>query len=553
MKAIAERANKPENKAARKHATEERRRSHAHPQRGNVLILHRKCACGGGCPRCQEHVGKDNLSSQTKLKISQPGDPLEREADRVADAVMRMPDPAGARADVDLAGTDSQRNADSSSAGANALPMVQEALRTSGRPLDPIASRFMETRLGYDFGRVRVHVGEPAIRAARAVNAQAFTVGWDIVFAAGEYQPHTHAGRGLIAHELTHAVQQETSGERWIGRRGPIPRPPVQTPVRVPTGRRVAAPPRSLPELAEALKGENRRREALGQALRTRVVLTRGGSPPDFISEHEELGVWEWGTERYTVRNFHILDAIEHGVMRAENQGELVRVLQNFIPEVLPEDYQPRPTYILSGDPRLWGATFPHNFDPDGEKRLKVFWHAYELRNLQLQTEAKEETERRLATEAEAQVCLPSEPDLDLDMANGYCDEYGCQIEPIAQQSGRYPCHADYARSLSNVSREFRITTPDGTSVDFDAMDWGGALYEVKTGYRRVAFWTGIVAQRTEERFVDQSERQLEVAEKCHRSLDWYFNDEGAAAHFDSLIRAPVHYVPFDCDKDSDG
>jgi len=89
-----------------------------------------------------------------------------------------------------------------------APPIVHEALRSSGRPLDPSTRSVMEPRFEYDFSRVRVHTGAKAAESARAVNALAFTVGSDIVFGNGLYAPDTANGRKILAHELTHVVQQ---------------------------------------------------------------------------------------------------------------------------------------------------------------------------------------------------------------------------------------------------------------------------------------------------------------------------------------------------------
>jgi hypothetical protein len=87
-------------------------------------------------------------------------------------------------------------------------PIVQDVLRSPGQPLDPATRAFMEPRFGHDFSRVRVHMDAKASESARAVNALAYTVGRDVVFGAGEYAPMTDAGMKLIAHELTHTVQQ---------------------------------------------------------------------------------------------------------------------------------------------------------------------------------------------------------------------------------------------------------------------------------------------------------------------------------------------------------
>ncbi|HKF76834.1 MAG TPA: DUF4157 domain-containing protein [Candidatus Dormibacteraeota bacterium] len=77
-----------------------------------------------------------------------------------------------------------------------------------GSPLDPGARSFLEGRLGADFSEVRIHTGARADESARSVSAQAYTVGEDVVFRRGAYQPDTPAGRHVLAHELAHVVQQ---------------------------------------------------------------------------------------------------------------------------------------------------------------------------------------------------------------------------------------------------------------------------------------------------------------------------------------------------------
>jgi hypothetical protein len=86
--------------------------------------------------------------------------------------------------------------------------IVDEVLRSPGQALDGEARSFMEPRFGHDFSRVRVHTDARAAESARAVNSFAYTLGQDIVFGAGQYEPNTQAGKRLLAHELTHVVQQ---------------------------------------------------------------------------------------------------------------------------------------------------------------------------------------------------------------------------------------------------------------------------------------------------------------------------------------------------------
>ena len=87
-------------------------------------------------------------------------------------------------------------------------PIVHDVLRSSGQPLDPSTRSFFEPRFGHDFARIRVHTDAQAAASAGAVNALAYTVGRHIVLAEGGYAPSTERGRSLLAHELTHVVQQ---------------------------------------------------------------------------------------------------------------------------------------------------------------------------------------------------------------------------------------------------------------------------------------------------------------------------------------------------------
>ncbi len=165
------------------------------------------CSCGGSCPSC-----KRAPASGAALRLGTPGDAHEREADAVADRVMQMSAPA-----LHLAGGTAvsqatvQRTPDGASHLAPApdvRAVVAGGTASSGQQLDPSTRAFMEARFGRDFGAVRVHTGAGAAASARAVDAQAYTVGSDIVFGAGRYAPDTAQGRRLLAHELTHTIQQ---------------------------------------------------------------------------------------------------------------------------------------------------------------------------------------------------------------------------------------------------------------------------------------------------------------------------------------------------------
>lgn len=173
---------------------------------------------------------------QGKLTVSKPGDQHEREADRVADAVMRMPDPLAAT-NTAVAGTvqpsriqrlctecEEETHGASVSEESNKLKAKEVSGRTPaitpktesrlggllgrGHALPRPVRDFFEPRFDQDFSHVRIHNHAEAADVARSIQARAFTLGRDIVFGEGQYSPDSHSGRSLLAHELEHVVQQ---------------------------------------------------------------------------------------------------------------------------------------------------------------------------------------------------------------------------------------------------------------------------------------------------------------------------------------------------------
>jgi hypothetical protein len=186
---------------------------------------------------------------QAKLTIGAPHDRFEREAEEVAEAVLRMPSPESGYTPVapglaaTTAGATVQRLCSACAAGGAACPECEEELRRQpapgeeerlqaaarpgeaptvtapferelhglrggGRPLSPADRAFFEPRFGRSFAEVRLHTGTAPARLARQVHARAFTLGRDIVFDSGEHAPDSPGGRRLLAHELTHVAQQ---------------------------------------------------------------------------------------------------------------------------------------------------------------------------------------------------------------------------------------------------------------------------------------------------------------------------------------------------------
>jgi hypothetical protein len=138
---------------------------------------------------------------QARLETGAADDPLEQEANRAADRVMDTVAPALARpAPRQVAAP----------APARVSGAAGEAFRTPGRPLDNATRGFFESRFGHDFSGVRVHIDQTATDSARDIGAAAYTLGQEIVFESGQFAPTTGSGRRLLAHELSHVVQQTT-------------------------------------------------------------------------------------------------------------------------------------------------------------------------------------------------------------------------------------------------------------------------------------------------------------------------------------------------------
>jgi hypothetical protein len=157
---------------------------------------------------------------QPKFAIGAIDDPLEREADAVADHVMGMAEPSPSVSTAPLrisrkcATCDEDKQAlqtkpaRAPNAAIQVPPIVHETLRSPGQPLDPTTREFFESRFGYDFSDVQIHTSPSAAESAERIGALAYTAGSQVVFGSGKYAPDSTASQHLLAHELTHVVQQ---------------------------------------------------------------------------------------------------------------------------------------------------------------------------------------------------------------------------------------------------------------------------------------------------------------------------------------------------------
>jgi hypothetical protein len=181
------------------------------------LLLQRKYALG--VPKSSvTSKSEGKLRLQAKLSIGAINDPLEQEADRVAEQVLAAP----AHFAVSGAVPHIQRfTGQQGTADAGTVPAsVDRVLSGSGSPLDPAIQQDMGQRFGNDFSQVRVHTDFAAKQSAQDINAHAYTVGHNIVFGAGGFAPESHEGRKLVAHVLTHVVQQTGAARIPIGQGG---------------------------------------------------------------------------------------------------------------------------------------------------------------------------------------------------------------------------------------------------------------------------------------------------------------------------------------------
>jgi len=153
---------------------------------------------------------------QRKLAIGASNDPLEQEADRLADQVLAAPTATAGGSMLPQI----QRLAAQPAQEDVAPASVERTLASSGAPLEPVLRQDMEQRFGHDFSRVRVHTDAAAAQSARDMNAAAYTVGSNIVFGAGQFATGASTGRRLLAHELTHVMQQTGPARNHGGQGG---------------------------------------------------------------------------------------------------------------------------------------------------------------------------------------------------------------------------------------------------------------------------------------------------------------------------------------------
>ena len=266
-----------------------------------------------------------------------------------------------------------------------ATAAVEDVLSEAGAPLDLPTRSEMERRLGHDLAHVRVHTGTKAAQANDDLEAHAFTVGHNVVFDRGRFEPRTNEGRRLLAHELVHVVQQGSMGQpgghssanrggaMTVSREG---RPPSYVRTVVPRTDLASAGPGTNPIYATTADAVDARleqarlsppqNEVIREYQRPLATLSRGGSAEHgFVTTARTDTIVTGGrsvdAER---REFHILDAMEADIARARDDQELGRYLVAYISESALR-FRSQSIGYLRGD-----VIIQPNLDPGGAIRL---------------------------------------------------------------------------------------------------------------------------------------------------------------------------------------
>jgi len=179
----------------------------------------------GFLPDLRRNAGNQAIQALLRSGLLQPmltagsmDDPAEREAEAVATHIAGPPTGRGMSVVPSQERSFLQRHPLRQDKSSSVPGIVEQVLHSAGRPLDAATRAFFEPRLGQDLSLIRVHTDQAAADSAHSIHALAYTSGRDIAFAQGRYSPDTEEGKRLLAHELTHTVQQASRSSSVVQR-----------------------------------------------------------------------------------------------------------------------------------------------------------------------------------------------------------------------------------------------------------------------------------------------------------------------------------------------
>lgn len=515
------------------------------------------------------------LPIQRKLSIGAVDDPLEDEADAMADKAMRMPEPSFIQRKCSHCEEEAEQlqrkplisfiqkkeRGNNNTIVSESISNQIQATKGSGKAIPETTKSFMESRFGADFSNVNIHTGSYASQLSNQLNAQAFTVGSDIYFNDGKYQPESTEGKLLMAHELTHVIQQQAAGFKHLQTfRGPMPvRPPMRAPVRVPvrppTG--TAAPsgdvsyvPGYIPDpydnswdaMQQRYVIRNYRDNMMLRLEKPAATTIRGGKAPGFISEGPEKyydyfsDVDGGGRIYYKPHYFHLLDKIEYDIESVKNEDSLIAVfvryhsmanlIFNFLDAKAPsyEGYKIHNAEKLL-PPISWGINYPPTLDR-------------ELATTTLRSVAAKKAKQLGLTSAFAMALEESE---QFVLQSRKRSQGPCSYKKTPQignnRHKHYATHVAATKGYGIVTDELTYQTPEGIIYPFDTYNPSNLkdVWEVKTLHD----WTSDVGMANApyvpgflERIIKldtQRLRGIYVAERCGLSFKYAFDNCAAA------------------------
>lgn len=200
----------------------------ASPQSSGGNVIQRTCASCAKRYDTAAKVGQDNLCPECQIQTKsvagqisrvQRQEDITKEEDEEKNETLQTKPLLQRQAEEESEEEEEEDKALQADSAPGQTPNVTpaigseiSAMQGGGQPLHPVTRAFMEPRFGHDFSQVRVHADTNAVKTSQLINARAFTSGHNIAFGAGQYQPETAQGKRLLAHELTHVVQQGVAG-----------------------------------------------------------------------------------------------------------------------------------------------------------------------------------------------------------------------------------------------------------------------------------------------------------------------------------------------------